>query len=118
MIVGSGALATDAGEPQPSRLPSLLELTDAYRTQAIIAFVTRVAGPVTPGGWESWDLTVCAAAFEPLATDPFSFSGDFMQTGLDALLATHLDPAGFAYESFWVPSRNGNGFHASIHVRG
>ena len=73
---------------------------------------------MVPGGWESWDLTVCGEAFEPLAVDPFSFAGDFLATGLTELMDTLLDPAGFGYEFTWVPSFRVSGYHAAIHLRG
>ena len=117
--VGSDARgAARAGRAALSGLPSLLELTVQSSRQVIVGLVTRVAGPVVPGGWESWDLTVCGEAFEPLAVDPFSFAGDFLATGLTALMDTLLDPAGFGYEFTWVPSFRADGYHAAIHLRG
>jgi hypothetical protein len=97
-------------------LPARLELEVESSRQVIVGIATRIAGPVEPGGWESWDLTVCGEAFEPLAVDPFSFAGDFLDDGVTALTDTLLDPAGFGYEFDWVSSFRASGYHAAIHL--
>lgn len=120
LLPGPTSSSGPAGQQSTTRhlgLPSLSELADDSRRRVIFAFATRMAGPIVPGGLESWDLTACGEAFEPLAGDPFSFAGDFLDIGLNALLDTLLDPAGFAYEFVWVPSGGDSGFHAAIHSR-
>lgn len=106
--------AGDVADASRFGLPSLLELRAESRRRAIVAFATRAAGPVVPGGVESWDITVCGEAYEPLAADPFSFAGDFLDAGLNALMATLFDPAGFAFEFLWIPGFGGSGYHAVI----
>jgi hypothetical protein len=98
-------------------MPSLPELTAESGRRVIVGFATPVAGPLVSGGWESWDLTVCGEAFEPLAVDPFSFTGDFFDNGVTAVMDGLLDPAGFGYEFTWVPSSRAGGYHAAIHLR-
>ena len=72
-------------------LPSIFELfPDVALGDSLVAVATYVVGPILGGDVESWDLTLYGEGFEELSWDPFSFAGQFLHQGLDALHANLL----------------------------
>ena len=100
-------------------LPSLLDMTDRDKDRVRFAVATLIALPVPPMKAASWDITLyCATTKEPLACDPFSFSGEFMDAGVRWLVVDLLGPAGFAYHSAWIPNFDKTKYQVQIARKG
>lgn len=96
-------------------LPPLFQrMVEIPLDDSLVAFASHVAGPLHPGGLQSWDLSLHGEGFEPLTCDPFSFAGDFLVEGLDALRTNLLGPAGFTFPAFWPVNPDGSEYHCTV----
>jgi hypothetical protein len=95
-------------------LPSLFDLPRGSYAGVIMAVATYVAGPLHPGGVESWDLTLLADGYQELSSDPFSFAGEFLHQGLQTVRVHLLGPAGFIIPSQWPCNEARTEFHVPI----
>ena len=95
-------------------LPSMFDLPGGAFEGAVVAVVAHVAGPLHPYGVESWDLTLHGDGFEALSSDPFSFSGEFLDQGLRRIRVDLLGPAGFVVPSLWPSNDARTEFHVPI----
>jgi hypothetical protein len=95
-------------------LPSLFDLPGGTFEDAVVAVVTHIAGPLDPGGVESWDLTLHGDGYEALSSDPFSFAGEFLYQGLKRIRVDLLGPAGFVVPSLWPCNDARTEFHVPI----
>src|SRR3954470_19231370 len=97
-----------------SLLPSLFELGAFTREDSLVAVASRVVAALS-GDVESWDLSLYGDGFQPLACDPFSFRGHFLDEGLLALEAHLLGPGGFVFPAAWQSNSAHSEYHATVY---
>jgi hypothetical protein len=102
------------GDTTLEPLSALFDLPGGSFDGVIVAVAVHVAGPLDPGGIESWDLTLHGEAFEALSSDPFSFAGEFLYQGLQRIRLDLLEPAGFVVPSLWPCNEARTEFHSTI----
>ena len=95
-------------------LPSVFEVETWTVDDQVVAVARRAVGPLYAGSIESWDLTLYGEAFEALTSDPFSFTGHFLEQGLSTLRMNLLRPNGFISPMVWHGGQSGSEYHATI----
>ena len=95
-------------------LPSLFQVDTWTPEDQLVAVARRAVGPIYAGSVESWDLNLYGEAFEALTSDPFSFTGHFLERGLSTLRMNLLCPNGFIDPIVWHSDHAGSEYHATI----